>query len=170
MSTDGPFQRWYDKYYEPLVAYLHRRFGPGPPEPEDIVQRTFTRVYSEGLTDTIRDPKAFLWHMASNMAISGLRAEQSAQRRDDAFRHHNNLDIGCLLTPERVLEGENALSVVVDCLLAMPETRRRAFAAACFEGHTHADIAKRMGITRQAVSKHVSRATQAIFDALEEYR
>ena len=156
----------YEQHFGQLVSYLWARFGAGPPEPEDIAHSAFARIASPGQLDEVQHPKAYLWRTASNIAISEFRARSASERMKQAVSVLDG-DEGCHLTPERVLLGKAEVSIVVDVLNGMPAKRRQAFYLSCFEGMTHAQVAAKMAITRQAVSKHVAKATEQLFTALD---
>jgi RNA polymerase sigma-70 factor (ECF subfamily) len=58
------------------------------------------------------------------------------------------------------------MDIVQSVLRAMPEQRRRAFILTRVEGLSHGDAARRLGISRPAVSKHVARAMDDLYAAL----
>ena len=56
----------------------------------------------------------------------------------------------------------------MEALRTMPEKRRRIFILNRLEGLSYTEIARRTGIGRTAVTKHVARATADIDAALGE--
>ena len=165
-STTAILDRLYADHFGRLVSSLHAAFGAGPPEPEDVAQRAFTKLAARGEFDEIKNLKAFLWRTAHNIAISEKRSQgvhtKYVAETDTLF---SPLE-GDILTPERVLESRERLSLILDALRKMPERRRRAFVLNRIEGLNYTQVSKRIGIGRTAVTKHVARATADIDAAL----
>ncbi len=165
-AQTGLVRKWYAEYYAPLLGFLRARFGAGPPDPEDIAQRTFSRLLDRPALEQVRNPKAFLWRIAHNLAVSEQRsaavAEQGARGLPAAF----SSDEGYLLVPERVLEAKEQLEIAIGVLERMPERRRQVFLMARVDGLTQEEVASRLGISPPAVSKHIGSATADLYDAL----
>lgn len=156
----------YSDHFLALVAYLRASFGAGPPEPEDVAQRAFGQLAAKGDLSGIHNLKAFLWRTAWNIALSDKRAAQVRSKRKTEIEILFSAADGYTLTPERVLEGKEQVSLAVEVLRHMPEQRRRAFILTRIEGLSHAETSKRLGISRPAVSKHVARATADLYEKL----
>ena len=156
----------YTDCFEQLVAYLRARFGPGPPEPEDVAQRAFGKLSDIKNLFEIVNKKAYLWRIACNIAIS--------EKRTSKIRVKNNIETKTLFsyaegygpTPEQVLETKEQMALALSALRKMPGQRRRAFILTRIEGLTHSEASKRLGISRPAVSKHVARATADLYAVL----
>ncbi len=76
--------RLYRDHATTLVAWLRRRFGDGPPEPEDIAQAAFTKFSSLVSVEDIQNHRAFLFTIASSMAVSAIRSNVRARAFLDA--------------------------------------------------------------------------------------
>lgn len=158
----------YAESFDQLVGFLSSRFGSGPPPPEDLAQAAFERVLSANNLQREKSPKAFLWRIATNLAVSALRKNGVESRNLPQLATLFVDDEGYRLSPERVLEAKEDLDVVYRVITQMPEGRRRAFLLVRVDGLSHADAAQRMGVSRVAVSKHVARAMQDIARALND--
>lgn len=153
--------------YRPLVEYVRARFRSCPDQAEEITQHAFERIAARGNLGAIGNLRAFLWRTVRNLAISELRFRRVATRNQaEAARAQGTEADGYALTPERVLEAREQMDIVRDVLRAMPEQRRRAFLLTRVEGLSHGEAARRMGISRPAVSKHVARALADLYAAL----
>ena len=71
------------------------------------------------------------------------------------------------MEPERVVLAEEQIAVALGVLESMPKQRRRVFVLVRIEGLTHAQAARRLGISRPAVSKHVALAAAELYAALK---
>lgn len=165
-AQTGLVRKWYADYYEPLVGFLRARFGSGPPDPEDIAQRTFSRLLDRPALEEVRNPRAFLWRIAHNLVVSEQRSVAVAAQGVQSLLAAFPLDEGYLLVPERVLEAKEQLRTAIGVLERMPERRRRAFLMVRVDGLTQAEVASRLGISPPAVSKHIGNATADLYDAL----
>ncbi|WP_162906600.1 RNA polymerase sigma factor [Algihabitans albus] len=145
-------------HWRDLCRYLAASFGQGPPEPEDIAQLAFARVAAHEDFRSIENPKAFLWRVAQNIALSEKRSQAVRDRRPQEI---DGLPLGSRdeeVTPERVLVAKQQIAVIAAALDAMPAKRRRMLVLNRIEGLSFAEIARRTSLSQTAVKKHVARA------------
>ena len=165
-QSSGLVDKLYAKHFGPLVAFLSATFGEGPPPPGDIAQQAFERVLKTNSLETARNPKAFLWKVARNIAISARLSEAARSERESRFMflrgdaHH--------LPPDHVYRAEETLALAVEVIRSMPKQRREAFLLVRIDGLTHQAAAERLGISRPAVSKHLARAAVQIAEAMDD--
>ena len=165
-SMEPVIEALYRNQFEPLIAFLLATFGAGPPEPEDIVQKAYGQLIAADNLNDIDNLKAYLWRTARNIAVSEIRSLRSAERHMDEIGRESSDEACYLLTPERVLKGKEAFQVVMRALRTMPGRRRRAFVLTRIEGLSHAETARRLGISRPAVTSYVAAATAYILAAV----
>lgn len=159
-------RQWYLDHYNALISFLHSRFGAGPPEPEDIAQRTFARLLDHPTLNEVANPRAFLWRIAHNMVVSEHRSSKTAERGLENLSLLSSVNEGYLLVPERVLAAQEQIRIAVRVLERMPEKRRTVFLMVRIDGLSQSEVASRLNITPPAVSKHVGKATAELYDAL----
>ena len=173
MRRPSVFERFYACHFQKLVADLKATYGVGPPEPEDVAQRAFANLDKRGDLQSIDNLEAFVWTASRNIIYSDKRAQM--------VRSKNAADVSSAvfgdgsydLTPERVFMAKEQLSFVMETLSAMAPRRRRIFILNRAHGLTPAEIARRLGLSRPAVVKHIAKATDAIharFEKLERAR
>lgn len=163
---------WLEEIYEnqlaALTAYLRRKYGAGPPDPEDVCQQAFlnlTRLDDEGIA-RIQNTKAFLYRAAENILISEKRREVTRQRHAaDALviaddRTGSDSDI------ESVLVSKDELSLIESVIAKMPERRKQCFLLHRMEGLTFAEIGRQMNFSAPAARKHVERGLLDIEQAM----
>lgn len=151
----------YAEFVGPLVDYLRRKFGAGPPEPEDLAQIAFAQLLNRGTYRDIHDPRAFLRRAASNAAISAHRAR--TVRRHLLHPLTEDLeDWGSDVTLERVLSEKDILRKVLRFVETLPGKQRRIFELNRFEDMSLTEIALREGISRTAVRKHLTKACASV--------
>ncbi|MEM9286806.1 MAG: RNA polymerase sigma factor [Pseudomonadota bacterium] len=171
----------YQRKSQDFVRGLRKLFGAGPPDPEDIMQQAFQKLMEKyggtsGQTEVgrtsqgLRDPEAYLWRTARNLILNERRAVQTRSRYDFETEQLFFADRGVSCGPERVIAVREQLSIINAALGAMPEMRRRCFVLHRIDGLSLSQAAKRIGLSRTAVTKHVTRALRDIDLALGEER
>ena len=150
--------RLYGEHADTLRRYIAGRFGSGPPEPEEVAQAAFAKFAGQADISAVTNPRGFLFTIACNIVTDHHRR---ARYRDGVQRDlmiHNEANSLSELSPERVLLGKEQFAVFEAALQKMPAMRRRIFLMVRNEGLQPAELARRFGITENAVHKHVSRA------------
>lgn len=161
------FEQLYADYFRKLVADLTAAYGVGPPDPEDAAQKAFANLNKRGNVSTIRDLRGFLWITARNIIFSEKRSLAVRQRNETDLSSHLFGTTSDNLDPERVFIAKEQVSIVVDVLNAMPARRRRIFMLNRVHGLNPTEIARRIGIGRTAVVRHIGIAAQLIQEAVE---
>ncbi|MEM1436780.1 MAG: sigma-70 family RNA polymerase sigma factor [Pseudomonadota bacterium] len=151
----------YREFMGPLVRFLRHKFGPGPPEPEDLAQAAFSELVQRGNWREIRDHRAYLRRTASNAAISEHRARGVREHiLHPVTEEHENR--GSETRLENVFADRDLLLKVLALIEKLPRRQRRAFELSRFDELSLTEIAKREGISRTAVRKHVTNAAATI--------
>ncbi|MEM8982576.1 MAG: sigma-70 family RNA polymerase sigma factor [Pseudomonadota bacterium] len=164
----GLLEKWYSDHFTALVNFLRARFGIGPPDPEDIAQKTFTQILGKVDFQSVTNPRAYLWRVAHNLMVSEHRAIGAADRGVGNLTAITNVDEGYLLVPERVLEAKAQMQTALTVIGEMPERRRDVLILVRVDGLTLRETASRLGISSAAVSKHLAKATETLYNALVE--
>ena len=159
----------YRDHRDELVDFLRRQFGAGPPDPEDIAQLAFEKLLRRKTFSDLSSVRAFLWSTAKNLSISSLRRNKARASYDSAVQRLYFARSGDEMSPARVVEAEQQLSIIAAALRHMPENRRQTFVLHRIEGLNKAEVARRLGISRTAVVKRLARAAAEIDDALEAH-
>lgn len=165
---DQGFGSFYADVAADLVAGLKRRFGDGPPDPEDVAQEAFRRIFENPNFAELRDRRSYLWRIALNLAATeqrkmGIRERKAPDIRDVFFPAEGDIS-----TPESVLNVREQLEAIRQLLGKMPERRQRIFMMRRIENLTQTEIAKILGISRSGVIKHLVKADQQLNELLLE--
>jgi len=128
-----------------LYRFFRRRFGPQ--EAHDLTQETFVRVV--GANVEIRDPRAYLAHVALNMVRD--------QSRRAAVRPVLVSDETTLYGAATPAELEHQL-LLEQIVLALPPRLREVFFLSRFVGLTYVEIANRCGISVKTVEARMTKA------------
>lgn len=164
---DDLLARWSRQYREPLLRFFRRRL-PADVDREDLVQDVFLRISGREDLDRIDRPDAYLFHAAANV-LTDWRRRQAAR----AGGRHDALDLMLpdkASSPERVLIDRDSLKHVVASLKALPPRTRAIFMLYHFEGLTHGEIARRLGVAVRTVEDHMARANLHIVKAVPNLR
>jgi len=129
-----------------------------PREVEDIVQETYVRACQMGNTGKIREPQAFLFKVARNLALDYIKCANtrlvvSVENLDepggvDSRRLNDE-------TFDKVVSNDE-FSEFCDAVRQLPPQRRRAFVLKKVYGYTQREIAAEMQISTKTVERHIS--------------
>lgn len=107
-----PHDQWenlYRDHYRGVIAYVRRKFGAGPPEPEDVAQAVIAKFATIEGTNGVQNAGAYLRRMAYNYVLASHRHEQVAGRV------HAEL---------KILDGETADFSPEDIIVSKQELNR----------------------------------------------
>jgi RNA polymerase sigma factor (sigma-70 family) len=145
----------YERHWPELCGYLRKRFGAGPPEPQDVAQQTFLRYAVSRSFSEVRNERAYLFRIAHNVLVEERR-RIAARRTVAASLLTRSPASADELTPERLLIGTEHLDILRSVINTAPEVRRRSFILNRFDGLPCAEIARQTGYSESAVKKHVT--------------
>ena len=121
---------------------------------EDVVQETYLRAYKAEQDKEIDQPKAFLFRIAKNLALSELT--RKARQITDYIDDIDSLALtGTEPTTEEEMEARQHIALYCEAVAALPERRRRACLLRKVHGLPHQEIAERLEISVSAVEKHL---------------
>lgn len=145
----------YRAHWKEICVYLRRRFGAGPPEPEDIAQAAFLRLSGRGETDDLANPRAFLYRVAHNLAIEEHRREVARRRAeadDDIEPQTDDFD------PERVSIGRERRRLLETAFATLDPRTRQILIMSRQDGLSSAEIARRLGLSPTHVKRLIGEA------------
>ena len=153
------------RYYAPLASFFRKRTRSAP-EAEDLVQQVFLRLAQYQELGDIRNADGYIFQTAANTLKdhyrhNAVRERFAAEQPDVAGAGSSDF------SPERVLQGREAVAQLAQALRQLPERTRDILMLRCFEGLKHAEIARLQGISTRAVEKHMARALAHLSQALE---
>lgn len=114
----------------------------------------------------IRNPTAYLYRIALNIAADHKRGDQRRLLRSE-------IDLLCWqaeqeLDPARIAEARSELRTLVALLDELPERRRAIFIAARLEELPYQAVAERFGITARIVDREVKAAFSHFSSAMNK--
>lgn len=148
-------------YSQELCRWISRRFGAGPPEPEDVVQIAFCKIAELDDLSQIRNPRAFLYTVAVRTCISACRTRERTVRFIDEAMRENGEEVE-EITPERVYLEKERLRMVESGLLELTDMQRELVYRSRILGETFADIREQTGWSLASISRQLRAALARI--------
>ncbi len=164
------FTPLFDKYSRRLAVLVYYRMGPelrASLEVDDVIQEIFLRAFRDITTFNYRSAGSFMhWlsSIANHVIIDLARFHGREQRRafeTVRFRSESNpggpdpLDS---LTPSRILREKEDLEALIGKLNALPDDCREVILLAKVEDLSTAEMAERLGKSREATALLLHRA------------
>jgi RNA polymerase sigma factor (sigma-70 family) len=148
-----------------LKAYLRRKFGAGPPDPEDVAQAAFSRFAALDDRQAIPNPKAYLMLTARNIVIDARRRMGTADRMATTLEviEENRADSSA----EDVLSSREELKRLAAIVATLKPKERSAFLLHRIDGLSYAEIAERMNISASGARALVNRALEICVKAMK---
>ncbi len=176
------FSILFEKYRTRLAVLIHYKLGDRLRVDcgvEDVVQEVFLAASRDLNTFVYREPGSFMSWLAriADNTLRDLARYQDRKKRDFGERvtlaspsHPLGFEPRVSETPSRVLAIREELRRVLDRLEALPDDYRRVVFMARIECLPTAEIAARLGKTREAVAVLLYRAIQSLKKAGSEGR
>jgi len=177
-GDESAFTTLFEKYQKRLALLIHYKLSLGlrrMADVEDVLQETFLEAFRDINQFRYEKPGAFLgWlsRIADHVIADTARFHGRRKRRADLvrFRSAGNPDGPEPVdsaTPSRLLAEKENLLALIQKLDQLPEDYRRAILLAKVEGLSNAEMAERLGRTREAAALLLHRAIKR-FRALQE--
>jgi RNA polymerase sigma-70 factor (subfamily 1) len=167
------FTGLFDKYRRRLAVLIHYKFGPelrSSLDVDDILQETLLRAYRDIGQFQYRAPGNFLSWLASiadHVILDAARYRKRECRAGHALPLSRAPEPADTRTPSRLLSQKEDVAALLARLDALPEDYRQAILLARIEGLSTAELAERLGKSREAASLLLHRAVKR-FRALSE--
>lgn len=131
-----------------------------PNEVEDIVQETFVRLCQVNNKKIIRNPQAYIFRTARNLALDHVkRAESRLTAPMDMdeldFQPVPEMDI-----PYALAASAEEFELLCKAVRSLPKQCRRAFVLKKVYGYTQKEIMVEMGVGQATVETHIVNGTK----------
>ena len=168
MSTpdrESRLSQWVERWNVPLTRYFGRRL-PSDIDPADLAQEVYLRLLRLSDLENIREPRAYLYHLARNIAAE-WRARQARRGLHSSAELDDLIE---LTTPET--EAQEALESrqLDEALRRLPPMARAVAYLKIHCGQTHEEIAEQLAISPRMVRKHLTVAYAGLRAQLGEER
>lgn len=138
-----------------LKRFLARFFSDSR-DIEDVAQETYLRAYVAEQQREIEQPKAFLFRIAKNLALTQL-TKKSKKITDYLEESGASVVIECGAAADSEVEAEESLGLYCEAVAALPEKCRQVFLLRKVHGLAHKEIAKHMSLSVSSVEKYLLR-------------
>jgi RNA polymerase sigma-70 factor (ECF subfamily) len=178
-GDEDALSRAFEKHRRRLAVLIHYKLSPHARqfyEVEDLVQETQMRAFRDIGRFTYQAPGSFLrWlsSIADHVIVDRMRYQNRERRAGEEvpFRSASNPggpEPADTKTPSRLFAQQEAVERLLARLDALPEDYRQALVLAKIEGLTTAEIAARLGKSREAVALLVYRALKRFREVAKE--
>ncbi|TDX62104.1 RNA polymerase sigma-70 factor (ECF subfamily) [Methylosinus sp. sav-2] len=147
-----------------LLRFLTRRVGADVAP--DLAQEAMLRALHYSEREEVREISSLLHSIAANLARDHVRRAILESRFLVRGLEVDDLIVGGL-SPGARLEAEQAIKRFAEALEALPPRCRQVFVMRRFEDLHQEEIARRLGISRNMVEKHLRAAFRHLRGALD---
>lgn len=151
---------------EAMRRFFQARLGPSA-DVEDLLQDLYLKVVAVDPAAEVREPRAYLYRLASNLMMDRWRSGRRSAARDAAWRDVAHVagpteDLDDAPSAEAVVAGRERLARLMTALERLPEKTRTIFRLHKFEGLSYAEVAAKLGVSKSTVEKHMMDALKVL--------
>lgn len=147
----------YRRHWDEICGYVRRRFGAGPPEPEDVAQAAFLRLSQRSDLADLENPRAFLYRVAHNVAIEERRRQDARSRAETDAGPFAAADTDDR-DPERVLSGKERRRLLEIAFATLEPRTRQIVIMSRQDELSSAEIARRLNLSPTQVKRLMAQA------------
>lgn len=157
----------YQNHFTDLCKNIHKSFGAGPPEPQDVVHAAFAKF--AGLEDPtkIEEPRSFLFITARNIVLDHKRRTKTSNAyiaEQMALDHELKLEG---ITPERVVLAKDYFERLIAAIETLPRKQKIVLSMNRLEGKTYQQIQDETGWSAGSVGRAMSAGMDALLRKME---
>lgn len=151
--------------YDELSRHLRRRTGSAE-RAEDVLQDTYLRLRETESRHSheVLDGRAYIYRVAGNLAVDTARRER---RGGGSEGEPTEALVDPQPGPEHRAEAQGRLQRLDAALAELPANVRMSLLLFRVDGLSHAQIARRLGVSESMVAKYLARALRHCRDRLE---
>ena len=147
------------EHRQALMRFLTRRLG-NPALAADLAHETWLRVARRAGGAPGGNPRSHLFRIAANLAIDHQRRGGGLMKGgapEDAMAGGHGQGL-----PANVVHHRSEFARLARVIDALPPHHREVFLLCRFEGMSHTEVARRLGVSGNAVVSHMVNALSAI--------
>lgn len=161
-SANTPVSKAYVENGGFLRKFLSR-FLSDRHDVEDVAQEAFLRAFVAEQQKEIEQPKAFLFRVAKNVALTRL-TKKSTQITDYIEECSDSVVIESIASPDKEAEADEKFGLYCEAVAGLSDKCREAFLLRKVHGLSHKAIAERMNLTVSSVEKYLRQGTLECLD------
>lgn len=137
-----------------FLKKLLTRFFADRHDIEDVAHEAYLRAYAAEQKKAIEQPKAFLFRVAKNVALTKL-TRKSRQITDYLEEAGDSLVLEDVPAADSEVEAEEVLGIYCEAVASLPEKGRQVYLLRKVHGLSHKEIAERMNLSVSSVEKYL---------------
>ena len=153
--------RLYREHMRDLTGWLTRRYGPGPPEPEEIAHMAFAKIAEVKDVGRLTSARNFLFTTAVRCAIDLFRKNDTLRRFEEEQMALFGDEVG-EITPEYVYLSRERLAALSNDLNDLSDRQRETVLRSRVLGQTFDQIARETGWSKSAVGRYLEAGLDAL--------
>jgi RNA polymerase sigma factor (sigma-70 family) len=148
------------QHYDDLVNHLRRRFGD-PGFAREVVHDVCVRILTEPPREAVHTPQAFLRRLSVDLAIDRHRVDTGRRAWVESMADAPEAEAPGS-SPEAQYAFQQTLTALIRTIENLPPRCRDVFILHQLHDVPQAEIAERLGISRNMVAQHMMRAMRSI--------
>ncbi|KZX58209.1 hypothetical protein A3709_01705 [Halioglobus sp. HI00S01] len=146
----------------PLEKYLARKLG-NPEDAAELAQEAFIRLHRLEKPETLDNSRAFLYQVATNLAVDQLRRRQLHYKylksekgivEDGELQDPNAAGV----SPEQIISAREKLAAIEGAVEELPFKVKQAFLLHRQSGMPYSAIAEQLQVSVSSVEKYILQA------------
>lgn len=161
LTKTNPFESLFLDYQPELLKFAGQHSDAEIAE--DLVQEAYLRLLRQAQTETIDNPRAYLYKLTRNLSADYLRQGQVRSRYHDDSGTELEHVADPQPEPDAEAEAQILLQRYLDALDSLPEVYRHVFLLHRLDGLTYAEIGKQLAIPARTVERYAAKALAHCF-------
>lgn len=158
------FQPVFHHYNRELLPFIVRLTG-SKEAAEEVIQEVFLRLWQQrDKLNGIRNPRAWIIRIASNIACTYLRKQITESRLYEKLQTSPSFNA----TPENELAAKEITRRIREAVLRLNPSERRVFELSRDRGMSIPEIAESLGLSPHTIKNQLTTALKAIRSSLSE--
>lgn len=158
----------YRTYNGELRRLARLKLGGDQATADDVIQDAFIRLSKSKNRYRTEDARFILYRIVRNLLVDKMRAKKVREK------NHENIRLNYVtitdITPERTALGREALRIIEQAILSLPEKTQGIYVLSRMEGWSYKEIADHCGISISSVEKQMSKALSKIAEAVAAHQ
>lgn len=164
VCQESVFEKVYNTHKKDVRDFIYYKYGASC-EPNDKMQEAFIKLWQNCAKVTPDKAKAFLFTVASNMALNQLKHQKVVLNYQKQKPKEVTIE-----SPEYLLEKKEYFQAYKKVLESLPADQRIAFTMSKIEGKKQQEIADILGVTKKVVEYRIYAAFAVLKKELENFK